>query len=67
MLASIAVFYYTDFYLALKLDPNIRRWVELIVLGVRSCKSESLKGYFRLMICDDNLNEFPETYRVSHW
>ena len=26
MVASIAVFYYTDFYIALKIDPNIKRY-----------------------------------------
>lgn len=67
MLASIAVFYYTDFYLTLKVDRNIRRLLELIVFGVRSWKLESFKGYLLLIISDDNLNKFAETYQFSHW
>jgi len=40
MISSIAVFYYTDFYLALKVDPNINRSYlnpGLIMVGISVC------------------------------
>ena len=49
MVASIAVFYYTDFYIALRIDPNIKRYTVLlkgdtVIIFAKFCSKMQLLG-----------------------
>lgn len=42
MVAAIAVFYYTDFYIAVRFDPRIHRWVYIYSENILNIHVQSL-------------------------